>query len=51
MRDYERETENRVKFIQELPCSSGAGIVYGIVEVKTVLMGILCKMACVDTWA
>lgn len=51
MRDYERETENRVKFIQELLRSSGAkGIVYGNSGGKdSALVGILCKMACVDT--
>lgn len=47
MRDYKKETENRVKFIRELLKQSGAkGIVYGNSGGKDcTLVSILCKMA------
>ncbi len=51
MRDYEKETENRVAFIRELLAASGAkGIIYGNSGGKDcTLSGILCKMACENT--
>lgn len=51
MRDYELETKNRVEFICDILATSGAdGIVYGNSGGKdSALVGILCKMACVNT--
>jgi len=51
MRDYKQETDKRVQFIQELLEESGAkGIVFGNSGGKdSVLVGILCKMACENT--
>jgi len=51
MRDFKVETEKRVGFIRELLEESGArGIVFGNSGGKdSVLVGILCKMACDDT--
>ena len=51
MRDYKSETENRVGFISGLLKASGArGIIYGNSGGKDcALVGILCKIACVDT--
>ena len=51
MRNYEIETEKRVEFIRSLLGDSGAGgIVFGNSGGKdSVLVGILCKMACDNT--
>ena len=51
MRDYKRETEERVSYIKELVKNSGAsGIVFGNSGGKDcALVGILCKMACDNT--
>ena len=51
MRDYAMETKKRVEFIRGVLASSGAsGIVYGNSGGKdSVLVGVLCKMACEDT--
>ena len=51
MRDYKRETENRVAFIRERLAESGCkGIVFGNSGGKdSALVGILCKMACENT--
>ena len=51
MRDYKVETEKRVEFIRkQLEESSTKGIVFGNSGGKdSVLVGILCKMACDDT--
>lgn len=51
MRDWKKETEQRVAFIKDLIESSGAkGIVFGNSGGKDcALVGILCKMACADT--
>jgi len=51
MRNYELETEQRVKFIRGVVESAGAkGIVYGNSGGKDcTLVGILCKKACDDT--
>ena len=51
MRDYKAETEKRVGFISGLLAASGArGIVFGNSGGKDcALVGILCKIACVDT--
>jgi NAD+ synthase len=51
MRDYQEETEKRIRFIRDLAQSSGMrGIVYGNSGGKdSALVGILCKMACADT--
>ena len=51
MRDYARETENRVAFIRERLADSGCkGIVFGNSGGKdSALVGILCKMACENT--
>lgn len=51
MRNYETECKNRVLFIQNMLSSSGAeGIVFGNSGGKdSVLVGILCKMACENT--
>lgn len=51
MRNYARETKQRVQFIKDLTASSGAkGIVYGNSGGKdSALVGILCKMACDNT--
>ena len=51
MRDYAKETENRVAFIRERLAESGCrGIVFGNSGGKdSALVGILCKMACDDT--
>ncbi|NCB50486.1 MAG: NAD(+) synthase [Clostridia bacterium] len=51
MRNYEREFENRVRFIKEIVNESGAsGIVYGNSGGKdSALVGILCKAACENT--
>ncbi|MDR2502198.1 MAG: NAD(+) synthase [Oscillospiraceae bacterium] len=51
MRDYQKELEGRVKFIQGVLAQSGAsGIVYGNSGGKdSALVGILCKKACDNT--
>lgn len=51
MRDYENELIRRVDFIREVIKSSSAnGIIYGNSGGKdSTLVGILCKMACVNT--
>ncbi|NCC69766.1 MAG: NAD(+) synthetase, partial [Clostridia bacterium] len=51
MRNYEREFENRVRFIKEIVNESGAsGIVCGNSGGKdSALVGILCKAACENT--
>ena len=51
MRDYKVETEKRVEFIRKMLEESGAsGIIFGNSGGKdSVLVGILCKMACDDT--
>lgn len=51
MRDYQKEFEGRVSFIQDLLNKSGAkGIVYGNSGGKdSALVGILCKAACDNT--
>lgn len=51
LRDYKKESEERVAFIRELLIQAGAdGIVYGNSGGKdSALVGILCKMACEDT--
>ena len=51
MRDYKKETEERVAFIRGLLKESGAeGIVFGNSGGKDcALVGILCKMACENT--
>jgi len=51
MRDYQRETENRIAFIREVLAESGCrGIVFGNSGGKdSALVGILCKMACENT--
>ena len=51
MRDYAKETENRVAFIRERLTESGCrGIVFGNSGGKdSALVGILCKLACEDT--
>ncbi|NCA66731.1 MAG: NAD(+) synthase [Clostridia bacterium] len=51
MRDYRKETENRVDFIRKVLTDSGAtGIVYGNSGGKdSALVGMLCKMACDNT--
>ncbi len=51
MRVYEKETQNRIAFIQAQVKSAGAsGIVYGNSGGKdSMLVGILCKMACENT--
>jgi len=51
MRDYKIETEKRVEFIRKQLEESGAGgIVFGNSGGKdSVLVGILCKIACTDT--
>jgi len=51
MRDYKQETTKRVEFIKKQLEESGAsGIVFGNSGGKdSVLVGILCKMACPDT--
>ena len=51
MRDYRKETEERVAFIRSLLEKSGAnGIVFGNSGGKDcALVGILCKMACENT--
>jgi len=51
MRDFKVETEKRVEFIRKLLEESGAsGLVFGNSGGKdSVLVGILCKMACADT--
>ena len=51
MRDYKKELENRIAFIQKLLKDSGAkGIVFGNSGGKdSALVGILCKMACENT--
>ena len=51
MRDFKVETERRVEFIRkQLEESGAAGIVFGNSGGKdSVLVGILCKMACEDT--
>ena len=51
MQDYEKEFENRVRFIQDIIAESGAdGIVYGNSGGKdSALVGILCKAACDNT--
>jgi NAD+ synthase len=51
MRDYQKETEQRIAFLQELLRASGAkGFVYGNSGGKdSALVGILCKKACDNT--
>ncbi len=51
MRDYARETKDRVAFIRNVLASANAdGIVYGNSGGKdSALVGILCKMACDNT--
>ena len=51
MRDYGKETENRVAFIREILAESGCrGIVFGNSGGKdSALVGILCKRACETT--
>ena len=51
MRDYGKETENRVAFIREILAESGCrGIVFGNSGGKdSALVGILCKRACENT--
>jgi len=51
LRDYKRETENRVTWIREVLAEAGAtGVVFGSSGGKdSVLVGILCKMACNNT--
>jgi NAD+ synthase len=51
IRDYKKETENRVAFIKDILRESGAkGIVYGNSGGKdSALVGILCKAACENT--
>ena len=51
MRDYEIEIKKRVEFIRNVVKSAGAdGIIYGNSGGKdSVLVGILCKMACDNT--
>ena len=51
MRDYQKELENRVAFIQNILKKSGAkGIVFGNSGGKdSALVGILCKKACDNT--
>jgi len=51
MRDYQQETENRVKFIQEFLASANSdGIVFANSGGKdAALVGLLCKMACDNT--
>lgn len=51
MRDYQQETEQRVRFIKDLLADSGAkGVVFGSSGGKdSALVGILCKMAASDT--
>jgi len=51
MRDYGKETQNRVAFIRRVLKESGArGIVFGNSGGKdSVLVGILCKIACDNT--
>lgn len=51
MRDYAKETENRVQFIKNVVEGAGAkGIVFGNSGGKDcALVGILCKMACDNT--
>lgn len=50
-RDYQKETDNRVKFIQQaLKNANATGVVFGNSGGKDgVLVGILCKLACSDT--
>lgn len=51
MRDYKRETEERIAFIKNIMRESGAdGIIFGNSGGKdSALVGILCKMACENT--
>ena len=51
MRDWKKETENRVEFIRNLVAKSGVnGIIYGNSGGKdSALVSILCKMACENT--
>ena len=51
MRDYGKETENRVEFIRNILAESGCrGIVFGNSGGKdSALVGILCKRACENT--
>ncbi len=51
MRDYQKELEGRIAFIQKaLKDANASGIVYGNSGGKdSVLVGILCKMACENT--
>ncbi|MCL2373245.1 MAG: NAD(+) synthase [Defluviitaleaceae bacterium] len=51
MRDYTKETENRVNFIREVVASAGvSGIIFGNSGGKdSALVGILCKLACENT--
>lgn len=51
MKDFERERQNRIAFLQQMLKESGAkGFVYGNSGGKdSVLVGILCKQACEDT--
>lgn len=51
MRDYKRESENRIAFIRQMLKESGCeGIVFGNSGGKdSALVGILCKMACENT--
>ncbi len=51
MRDYNKETADRIAYIQDIIKRSGArGIIYGNSGGKdSALVGILCKMACADT--
>ncbi|OGO88961.1 MAG: NAD(+) synthase [Clostridiales bacterium GWF2_36_10] len=51
MRDYKKETENRIAFIKSvLSESKAAGIIYGNSGGKdSALVGILCKKACENT--
>jgi len=51
MRDYKTETKKRVEFIRkQLDVSGASGIVFGNSGGKdSVLVGILCKLACDDT--
>lgn len=51
MRNYEKELENRIKFIRDcLEDANAGGIVYGNSGGKdSALVGILCKMACDNT--
>ncbi len=51
MRDYKKETQNRVEFIRKILKDSGAsGLVFGNSGGKDcALVGILCKIACENT--